>query len=414
MTPTVRAAGLLATIGLAALLLPTWLVVASALLLLAVTAADGWSVREAPTVQRTVRAILSRGLGTPLNISALAHDGRKVLLRQPATPSLSIEVSAGDRELSGELIASRRGRHTLPGVASASVGPLGLARWHHRSTDSIELLVYPDLHGARRLVSSMTQGRGTDGRQRGALGLGTDFESIREYSPGDDIRRLNWRSSARLGRPMSNQYRVEQERTVHCLVDAGRLMAAPIGDEDRILLDVALDALSAVAFAADELGDRCGAIAFDSTIRCALEPRRLGGRRVVQALFDMQPSSLDSDFEQAFLQVRDSRRALVLVLTDLVDQAAARSLVRASAMLSARHVLVVASANDSGLGPPPSADGRQDEVYELLALQEASLARTQAAAGIRSTGAEVIEAPAKALAERCLTAYLKMRARARL
>ena len=103
---------------------------------------------------------------------------------------------------------------------------------------------------------------------------------MRDYLPDDDVRQVNWRATARLGRPMSNQYRVEQDRDVVLLVDAGRLAAAALpgrGDEARprgTVLDATLDAVAAVALVADEVGDRCGAIAFDREVRVALPPRR--------------------------------------------------------------------------------------------------------------------------------------------
>ena len=136
--------------------------------------------------------------------------------------------------------------------------------------------MYPDLVTAHALIGRLRRElAGHPGKlARGPLGLGTDFESIREYTPDDDIRQLNWRATARMGRPMSNQYRVERDRDVVCLVDTGRLMAAPIGS--RTMLDASLDAVTMLALAADELGDRCGAIAFDET----RSPRRRAGAPV--------------------------------------------------------------------------------------------------------------------------------------
>src|SRR5207247_1324729 len=128
--------------------------------------------------------------------------------------------------------AGPRGGHTFRGRATGMRGPLGLAAWYRRGGGPAEVLVYPDLPAAWRLVLAVRQGRFTDpGRlTRGPLGLGTDFESIRDYLPDDDIRQVNWRATARLGRPMSNQYRVEQDRDVVCMLAAGRLMATPLGD----------------------------------------------------------------------------------------------------------------------------------------------------------------------------------------
>ena len=114
-------------------------------------------------------------------------------------------------------------------------------------------------------------------RTRGPLGLGTEFESVREYLPDDDVRQINWLATSRMGRPMSNQYRVEQDRDIVCVLDVGRLMAAPIGKLTR--LDAAVDAVTAVAFVADDVGDRIGLVAFDREIRRRLTTRRRGAAR---------------------------------------------------------------------------------------------------------------------------------------
>ena len=229
MTPTTRCARLLAAVAVIGLLAPTWLAVTAALALLAATLADGLSVRAAPRIERRVDEVLSRGVPAALSVTARTSDSRRVLLRQPATPALAVSAERGRHELLGEVTPVRRGRHTLPPVAGASVGALGLARWHHRSGEPAELLVYPDLQTARRLALRLRTGRAApDGRlRRGPLGFGTDFESIREYAPDDDIRQVNWRATARIGRPMTNQYRVEQDHDVMCLLDSGRLMSAP-------------------------------------------------------------------------------------------------------------------------------------------------------------------------------------------
>ena len=143
--------------------------------------------------------------------------------------------------------------------------------------------VFPDLRTARRLALAVARGRFRDqgATARGPLGLGTEFELIRDYEPDDDIRQVNWRATARLGRPMSNQYRLEQDRDLLLLLDAGRLSAAPLGQPSTTVLDAGLDAAAALAFVADELGDRTGAVAFDDEVRdrAPAAPRRRPARR---------------------------------------------------------------------------------------------------------------------------------------
>jgi uncharacterized protein (DUF58 family) len=414
MTPTPRAAAILAGLGLLGLVVPPAVAALGAAALLAAIAIDARSVRRAPAIAREVSRVIARGTPVTLRLRADERDGRRVRLRQPAPADVRIEPETATGELAATLTGERRGRHDLPGVASVSLGPLGLARRHHPDGAPQELLVYPDLPAARRLALLVRRGALAGGvATRGPLGLGTEFESIREYLPDDDFRQVNWRASARLGRPMTNQYRIEQDREVICLVDAGRLMGTPLGDRTR--LDAALDAVTAVALVADELGDRCGTIAFDSSIRTELRPGRRGGRRVVRALFDLEPSGRDSDFELACARVGASRRALVLVFTDLIDLAAARSLLAAAPLLTRRHAVVVVSAQDPDLRRAAVRPPRDPaEAYETVAAVDVFETRLAVAAQLTRRGAVVIEAPAERMALRCVQAYLSAKARARL
>ena len=415
VAPTARTAAILALVACSALVVPVGVLVAATVILVAAAAADAWAVREPPVLERTLGVALSRGARAPLLVRAEAPDNRRVLLRQPATPALAVEATASGNELGGWILPLQRGEHVLPAVASASVGPLGLTRVHHPEGAPQPVRVYPDLVTARSLLlraRSTPAGR-PGGLARGPLGLGTEFESVRDYSTSDDIRQLNWRATARLGRPMSNQYRVERDRDVVCVLDTGRLMAAPIGP--RTMLDAALDAVTVIALAADELGDRVGAIAFDATVRRSLAPRHAGGRDVLEATFALEASASDSDFELAFARVGRSRRAFVLVLTDLVDEAAARSLISGMPMLARRHAVLVASPRDPALerfttAPPASVA----DVAGALVAADVIEARARAAERLRRAGAEVVEARAEELAARCLAAYLKAKARARL
>jgi len=412
MTPTTRCAAIVAAVALSAILVPIGVAIAALVVVLGAVLADGLSVRRPPQIERSVAVSLSRGEQTALAVDAVTRDARRVLLRQPATAALGVDASAEDGVLRGSLVARRRGLHVLPGIASASVGPLGLARWHHANGEAVELRVFPNMLRARELALQLHVGRAAlDGMlRRGPLGLGTEFDAVRDYSPDDDIRQVNWRATARLGRPMSNQYRVEQDHDVVCVLDAGRLMGAPASNGN--LLDVALDAVAAVALAADELGDRCGAVAFDSEIRRHLMPRRLGGRRVVRALYDLQPTRHDSDFERAFLRVGSSRRGLAIVLTDVIDERAARSLLRAAPMLTRRHAVVVAGVRDADLDAALELNAKD----AALALAAASMLREReaAVAQLKRLGAEVALAPAEALAKRCVQAYVRAKGRLRM
>ena len=415
MSPTPRAAAMVGAVGLAALVAPLPLVALALLALVAAVAVDAVLARSAPAVVRTAPRILSRGVATPLRLESSESRAGRVRLRQPVPPDLVLTPSEAEERLESTAVASRRGRHVLPRAAVRVYGSLGLAYCDHRVLDDDELLVYPDLPAANRIALAVRRGRFRDPgqRSRGPLGLGTEFESVRDYVPDDDVRQVNWRATARLGRPMSNQYRVEQDRDVICLIDAGRLMGAPLGDRTR--LDAAVDVATTVAAVADVVGDRCGVVAFDDEVRREVAPRRKGADAVVRAIFDLEPMAVDSDYELAFRTIGDAKRAFVLVLTDLLEEVAARPLVDAVPVLRRRHAIAVASAADPDLGQLVAREPRSAfDVYTTAVALEVLAARARVAVQLRRAGADVLEAPPDALAAACVRAYLAAKARARV
>ncbi len=414
VTATVRAALLFGACALAALAAPA-VALFAALAVAAAFVVDAVVSRARPVVHRRLPGALARGVDASLTVDADLVGAGTLRLRQPLVPDVAVEPAEADGRLDAHVRAGRRGRHTLPSPAARVRGPLGLAAWYRRGGDPAEVLVYPDMPAAWRIVLAVRQGRFRDpGRlTRGPLGLGTDFESIREYLPDDDIRQVNWRATARLGRPMSNQYRVEQDRDVVCLLDTGRLMAAPLGDRTR--LDATVDAATAVALVADEVGDRAGVIAFDDRVRRRLPPARGGGDAVVRAVFDVEPTMVDSDYELAFRTVGSGKRAFVLVLTDLLEEAASEPLVDAIPVLARRHAVVVAGVADPDLEQmvhtPPRSPA---DVYAAAVAIDVLDARARVAAQLRRGGADVVEARPDLLPSACVGAYLRAKARARL
>ena len=192
---------------------------------------DARAVRRAPAVARDAPGTLSRGVPAALHVAARAPGGGAVRIRQAAPPDLELAPREGDgaarrdarRPPPRPARAARARARAASGRCGSRAGTTGRAR-------PAEVSVYPDLVAARRLALSVRRGqfREQGVSARGPLGLGTDFELVRDYLPDDDVRQVNWRATARLGRPMSNQYRVEQDRDVVLLVDAGRLAAAAL------------------------------------------------------------------------------------------------------------------------------------------------------------------------------------------
>lgn len=420
MSPTPRAAAILALTALTALLVPFPVAGLLVLAAAAATVADAWLVREVPDLVTRTPSILSRGVASTLTIRP-SEPSKDLRIRQPSGPDIRIRPQEDDGEIEAEIMALRRGRHILPAPATRARGPLGLGWWFHRTGQSAEIVVYPDLPAARRLAIEVRMGRfrGEGRRSRGPLGLGTELESIREYSPDDDIRQVNWRATARVGHPMSNTYRVEQDREVICLLDTGRLMAAPLpgrdGRPELTRLDAAVDAIAAMAAVADEIGDRVGVLAFHSRVVRWLTPRRDGARAVLQAIYDLEPEPTDSSYELAFQTVTHAKRAFVLIMTDLLDESAARPLADAMPMLARHHAVAVASVADPTVAAALLlAEETTAGVLRQSVAVDVIEARERVAALLAGLGVRVIEAPPERLSAACVSAYLTAKRRARL
>ena len=411
-TPTPRAAALLALCAAGAMLAGWRVAAVLAGAIVAAALVDAVRARRPPAMQRTHPPVVVRGSAAPLAVDVRAEGDVRVRQALPADVSLEPQEASGN--LAGTLVARRRGRHVLPAVGVRATGPLGLGAWYHRLGGEAEVLVYPDLVGARRLALSARRGKLPEAgrRARGAYGLGTAFEAVRDYSPDDDVRQINWRATARLQRPMSNQYRIDQDQEVRCLLDAGRLSAAACGG--GTLLDVALDGLVAVCATADALGDRSGAIAFADRVLRDVAPSRMGATAVTRALFDVEPVDADSDYELAFRSVAGGKRGFVLVLADLVDEAAARALVSAVPVLARRHAVCVASVRDDALDDILRRRPTElRDAYAMTVALEMRRARALAARRVSAAGATVVEARPDRFAGACVSAYARAKARGR-
>jgi uncharacterized protein (DUF58 family) len=414
VSPTGRTVALLAAVALAALAVPVPLALAGVALVLVGFVVDAAWVRRPPVVERRVRTEVVRGVPVRFEVVVAPRPAVRVAVRQPQTADLRVTPAEHADGIEGELVATARGVHRLEPVAVRSTGPLGLGRWLHRAAGAVDVTSHADLPGARRIAAAVRAGTFRDpGLRRGPLGLGTDFESVRDYTPDDDIRHLNWRATERTGRAMVNQYREDTERDLWCLVDAGRLLASPVGDRTR--LDAALDALAAVAAVADAVGDRVGAVVFDGEVRRVVRPQRANAAALTHLLDDLQPHLVDSDYQAGFARVASAKRSLVIVFTDLLDAAAARPLLAAVPVLVRRHAVLVAGTNDPDLVEavtrPPSS---RRALLEAGVATEILAERDQVRSRLAGVGAVVVDAPVERLATRCVSAYLQLKSTARI
>jgi len=225
--------------------------------------------------------------------------------------------------------ARRRGRFALGALAIHIRGPLGLARRSVFFTGAQTVRVEPAMAGLKRTLQLVASQRWWDlgvTRQRHARGGQTEFESLRNYVPGDEPRTIDWKAYARRGKPMVRQYEPERGQEVILLFDCGRRMGTSIvepGIPEWTKLDHALDAGLEFAAAVLSQGDRVGLLAYDSSVLSFVAPARSGRQllRLKEAVFSLEASAAESQLADALdeLNARHRRRALVIVLSDVAD-----------------------------------------------------------------------------------------------
>lgn len=313
-----------------------------------------------------------------------------------------------------EVTATRRGRHDVEPLLLDVTSPLGLMRRRYAVCPAERVSVYPDLHEARRLELGVRQRRDEVGMRRATvLGIGTDFESLREYRPDDDFRLIDWHATARKQTPVARQYRIERNQSVVFVVDTGRLMAAPVGLIRR--LDAALNAATAMAFACGRLDDRVGLVAFDERVHTRMPPARNKADLILAAMCTMEPRRVESDYALAFRVAGGMKRSLIVLFTDLLDASASRRLLEAVPTLARHHLVVVASVLDPDfdavLGDDPTTTAAAFEQSVALDLEAG---HRFVVASLRRLGVEVVEAPLGRFSASLVDAYLRLKAHARL
>src|SRR5579885_1666562 len=226
-------------------------------------------------------------------------------------------------------------------------------------------------------------------------GGGTEFDSLREYTVDDEFRRIDWPATARSGRTM-----------------AGRGAGVP-------RLEWGMDAAMMLAAVAGRLGDRCGLVAFDREVTKVVAPA--GGTaqltRVMSALYDLEPQLVESDYRGAFATTlaRFRRRALLVLVTELTEEAVAETLIPELPLLLGRHLVVVASVADPDVvGWAWRPPGEPATAFRSAAAMGALERRAATAARLRALGATVVDAPPHEVAPRLADAYLRVKATGRL
>ena len=321
------------------------------------------------------------------------------------------------RRIITRLLPTRRGDRKADRVTIRSYGPLGLFTRQGSHDVPWTVRVLPPFHSRKHLPSKLARLRELDGRTSVLTrGEGTEFDSLREYVPGDDTRSIDWRATARQSTLAVRTWRPERDRHILIVLDTGRTSAGRVGDAPR--LDASMDAALLLGALASRAGDRVDLLAYDRRIRALVQGRAAGELlpALVNAMAPLEPELVETDargLTAAALRTAP-RRSLVVLLTSLDAAPVEEGLLPVLSRLTKRHTVLVASVADPTIAEMAGSRGNTEAVYDAAAAAQAQAERHRTAELLIRRGVTVVDATPNDLAPALADAYLALKAAGRL
>lgn len=314
------------------------------------------------------------------------------------------------------LTPPKRGRFEFGQIAVRFLSRLNLVWCETQVGGAVAVKVYPNMRrareaelkalGARSLVASH--------RKTSWRGEGREFESLRDYVRGDELRHISWSATARRGKLTTRQYQIERDQTILIAIDGGRLMTARIEQETK--LDSAVHAALALMSAAARAGDNAGLLVFGRKIKSFLPPGRGHDHMdaALEALYSVEPEMIEPSYSHAFefIAANSKRRSLVILLTDLVDEEGSKELLTSLRLLRPRHLPLVVTIADRDLrAVVSSAPANVRDLFTQSVAEEIMHLREAALRLVESQGGLALDVTAAALAPAILEKYLQVKER---
>jgi len=336
---------------------------------------------------------------------------------------LELLVPAKDRaRTSYRILPGERGDQRVGRLFLRYQSWLGLAqRWAVAETAQT-VRVFPDLEQARQHALYLIRSRQIEmeKRRRRQRGQGREFESLREYQQGDDIRDICWTATARRHQLTTRIFEMERSQTIWIVLDAGRLLRAEVQQEQRDLrickLDYAVNAALSLAQVAAQCGDRVGLLAYGRNIQFNLGASRgpLHLRSVVDCLAQVRPEASEADHSRAarVLLTEQSRRSLVVWITDFAETPTTPEVIEYAMQMTQRHLVVFSAMNQPDLTALAEATPQTpEEMYRHAAALEIAHRRDLLLRGLRQRGVFAFELVPGLLASSLVNQYLDIKER---
>ena len=295
-------------------------------------------------------------------------------------------------------------------------GPFGLVQRIDRQSASVSVKVYPNLQETEKYDLLARKGRLTQVgiRTIKLRGAGSEFESLREYVPGDEYRKIDWSATARRGKLITRQYQVERAQNILLVIDSGRTMLQPV--QKMTKLDYVINTALMLGYVAAAQDDKVGLMVFDAEVRAFLPPAKGKAQvyRLLNSLYNVSAQMVESDYRNAFKEIalRWRRRSLVVLFTDLVDPESSAEILNTISLVEDLHrTICVTVADPNILAAAKSIPVSEAEVYQKSVALQVLQERRQAISQLKRRGVWTIDSPPEALSADLINHYMDLKAR---
>jgi uncharacterized protein (DUF58 family) len=341
-------------------------------------------------------------------------------LREEPAPVLSLVAGPqGEGRASYRIRPARRGDVRLGDCYVRYQSHLRLAERWARAPIAQTVRIYPNLEEAKRQSMYLLRSRQVALEKRNARmrGIGREFESLREYQPGDEYRDICWTAAARRAKLVTRVYQMERSQTVWIVIDSGRLMRARVGGLTK--LDLAVNSALSLAQVALYSGDRVGLIAYGRALRQQVPAAKgsLHLRLLIERLATVEEEVSEADhLHMAGRLLSDQkRRSLIVWLTDLAETAMTPEVIEAASMMMPRHLVLFVVIGQPDLGTLAAKDPQSaSEMYRVAAAQEMVYRREILLARLRERGALALEVSSGSVTPVVVNSYLQIKERSLL
>ncbi|HZG69030.1 MAG TPA: DUF58 domain-containing protein [Herpetosiphonaceae bacterium] len=312
-----------------------------------------------------------------------------------------------------------RGDYRWGGLNLRYASRLGTFRRQARYHLDADVRVYPNVLDVRKYDLLARQGLLMELGLRVARvgGAGTEFERLRDYTPDDEYRRINWKATARRNRPIAVEYQTERSQHVVYVLDTGRLMRPPIAELAK--LDYAINAALLASYVATLRGDRVGLLTFADEVGVYLAPDKGRGQfySMLELLYNVRSEPVEADYARAlgYLGIKNKRRSLIVIFTDLVTLDAAQPLIAYTARLALRHLPLVVTMHDPHIAALTRAPATSAAaVYERAVAEQLVDERRVILDTLNRAGVLTLDVEADKLSAAVINKYLELKSRGSL